>query len=196
MRISMKWKATLSTAVAGIGLLAMFFSFKAWKSLRQPIPPLEFPKQEIPDIPGSFSPRNVPALDDVRLLDGDFKIVRRVNEIPANCLLTFESSFVTINGVRAKPGDVPLANPGEPFQWSDSIPEDHPPFRRLEFAGLGAAQCFIHYQSGGQPSSFCLAVIENANQKIRVGEYWKRAKDLDELRRMLHRRQFHDGRGC
>lgn len=91
MRIPIRWKAILSTAVAGIGLVAMFFSFKAWKSLKQPILPLEFPKQEIPDVPGSFYPRNVPALDDVRLLDGDFKIVRRVNEIPANCLLTFES---------------------------------------------------------------------------------------------------------
>jgi len=192
----MRWKAVLSTAVAGVGLLAMLFGFKAWKSLKQPIPPLEFPKQEIPDIPGSFYPKNVPALDDVRLLDGDFKIVRRVNEIPANCLLTFESSFVTINGVRAKPGDVPLANPGELFQLSDSIPENHPPFRRLEFAGLGAAHCFIHYQSGGQPSSFCLAVIENATQKIRVGEYRERANGLDELRRVLHRRQFRDGRGC
>jgi hypothetical protein len=192
----MKFKTSLLTVSIGIGLLAIFFCFKAWKSLKQPIPQLEFPKQTIPDAPGSFSPRNVPALDDMRLLDGDFKIVRRVNEIPANCLSTFESSFVTINGVRAKPGDVPLANPGEAFQWSDDIPEDHPPFRRLEFAGLGAAQCFIHYQSGGQPSSFCLAVIENANQKMRVGEYWKRAKDLDELRRMLHRRRFQDGRGC
>lgn len=192
----MRWKAILSTAVAGVGLLAMFLSFNAWKSLKQPIPPLEFPKQEIPDIPGSFYLRNVPVLDDVRLLDGDFKIVRRVNEIPAPCLLTFEASFVTINRIRAKRGDVPLANPGEPFQWSDDIPEDHPPFRRLEFAGVGATQCFIHYQSGGQPSSFCLAVIENVNQKIRVGEYWKRAKDLGELRRMLHRRQFRDGREC
>src|SRR5215472_7729663 len=109
MRIPMRWKAILSTAVAGIGLLGMFWSFKAWKSLKQPIPLLESPKQGIPDIPGSFYPRNIPTLD-VRLLDGDFKIIRHVNEIPATCLLTFESSFVTINGIRAKPGDVPLAN--------------------------------------------------------------------------------------
>jgi hypothetical protein len=192
----MKWKAILSTAVAGIGLLAMFFSFKAWKSLKQPIPQLESPKQTLPDAPGSFYPRNVPALDDVRLLDGDFKIVKRVNEIPSDCLLIFESSFVTINGVRAKPGDVPLANPGESFQWSDDIPEDHPPFRRLEFAGLGPGRCFIHYQSGGQPSSFCLAVIENGSERIRIGEYWRAAKGLNQLRRMIRDRRFRDGRGC
>jgi hypothetical protein len=50
MRIPTWWKAMLSTAVAGIGLLAMFFSFKAWESLGQPIPALEFPKQETPDL--------------------------------------------------------------------------------------------------------------------------------------------------
>jgi hypothetical protein len=192
----MKFKTFVITISVGVVLVAGLFGFKVWNSLRQPIPQLESPKQTLPDAPGSFYPRNVPTLDDVRLLDGDFKIVRRVNEIPGNCLSTLESSFVTINGVRAKPGDVPLANPGEPFQWSDDIPEDHPPFRRLEFAGMGPGRCFIHYQSGGQPSSFCLAVIENANQKIRIGEYWNRAKDLNELRRMLHRRRFRDGGGC
>jgi hypothetical protein len=189
----MKWKAILSTAVAGIGLLAMFFGFKAWKSVRQPIPPLEFPKQEITDIPGSFYLRNVPTLDDVHLLDGDFKIVRRVNEIP--CMPTFETSFVTINGLHAKPGEVRFANPGEPFNWSDAIEEDLP-FRRLEFAGLSTTECFIHYQSGGQPSSFCLAVIDTANNRIMVGEYQKAAKDLNELRRLIHQRRFRDGRAC
>ncbi|PYT48970.1 MAG: hypothetical protein DMG43_16445, partial [Acidobacteria bacterium] len=81
-----KWRTIFSTVAVGIGLFAMFFGFKAWKSLRQPIPQLEFPKQVIPDIPGSFYLRNVPALDDVRLLDGDFRIVRRVNEIPDSCM--------------------------------------------------------------------------------------------------------------
>jgi hypothetical protein len=192
----MKFKTFLATISVGVGLFAVLFGFKVWNSLRQPIPQLEFPKQTLPDAPGSFYPRNLPALEDVRLLDGDFKIVKRVNEIPSDCLRTFESSFVTINGVRAKPGDVPLANPGEPFQWGDDIPNDHPPFRRLEFAGFNAGDCFIHYQSGGQPSSFCLAIIESASRKIRVGEYWKAAKDVNGLRRMIRRRQFRDGRGC
>jgi hypothetical protein len=194
--MQMKWKTILSTVAVGVAVFAAIFGYKAWEFLGQPIPPLEPPKQEIPDIPGSFYLRNVPALNDVRLLDGDFKIVKRVNEIPSDCLLSFEVSFVTINGVRAKAGDVPLANPGEPFQWSDDIPENHPPFRRLEFAGLSPTQCFIHYQSGGQPSSFCLAVIDNASKKVKVGEYWKAAMDLNELRRMIHRRRFRDGRGC
>jgi hypothetical protein len=191
----MKWKTILSTAAAGIGLLAMVFGFKVWNSLRQPIPPLEFPKQEIPDIPGSFYLRNVPTLDDVHLLDGDFKIVRRVNEIPDTCMSPFESLFVTINGLHAKPGEVRFANPGEPFNWSDNVVEGLP-FRRLEFAGFSPAECFVHYQSGGMFPLFCLAVIDTASHKIRVGEYRKAGKDLRELRRMLLQRRFRDGRGC
>jgi hypothetical protein len=173
----------------------VFFGFRAWKSLRQPIPQLEFPKQGIPDIPGWFHLKDAPALDEVRLLDGDFKIVRRVNEVPEACMSIFGSSFVTINGLRAKPGEVRFANPGEPFNRSDAIDENLP-FRRLEFAGLSTSGCFIHYQSGGQPSSFCLAVIDIANHGMMLGEYQYAAKDLNELRRLIHQRRFRDGRGC
>jgi hypothetical protein len=188
-------KILLSTVVAGIGLFAALFGFKAWKSLRQPIPQLEFPKREIPDIPGSFYLKNVPPVDDIHLLDGDFKIVRRVNEVPDACMSTFESSFVTINGLHAKAGEVRFANPGESFNWSDAIQEGLP-FRRLEFAGLSASGCFVHYQSGGQPSTFCLAVIDTPNHRIMVGEYQRAAKDLNELRRLIHQRRFRDCRGC
>ena len=188
-------KTLLSTVVAGIGLFAAFLGFKAWNSLRQPVPQLEFPKQEIPDIPGSYYLKNIPPVDDVHLLDGDVKTVRRVNEIPDACMSTFESSFVTINGLHAKAGEVRFANPGESFNWSDAI-ERELPFRRLEFAGLSTSGCFIHYQSGGQPSSFCLAVIENGSQRIRIGEYWRAAKGLNQLRRMIRDRRFRDGRGC
>jgi hypothetical protein len=188
------FKILLSTVV-GIGLFAAFLGSKAWKSLWEPIPQLGFPKQEIPDIPGSFYLKNVPALDDLHLLDGGFKIVRRVNEVLDACMSNFESSFVTINGRHAKTGEVRFANPGEPFNWSDAIKEDLP-FRRMEFAGLSTSGCFIHYQSGGQPSTFCLAVIDTANHRIVVGEYQKAAKDLNELRRLIRQRRFRDGRGC
>jgi hypothetical protein len=186
-------KTLLSTVVAGIGLFAAFLGFKTRNSLRQPIPQLEFPKQELPDSPGSFYLKNVPTLDDVHLLDGDFKIVRRVNGIPDACMSNFGSSFLTINGLRAKPGEVRFANPGEPFQWSDYIQEELP-FRRLEFAGVGTSQCFIHYQMGA--SAFCLAVIDVANNKIRIGEYHKPARNLNELRQMIFQRRFRDGSGC
>jgi hypothetical protein len=185
----------LSTVAVGVGLFAAFFGFRAWNSLRQPVSELEFPKQAIFDIPGSFYLRNVPALENVHLLDGDFKIVRRLEEVPDACMRTFESSFVNINGLRAKQGEVRFANPGEPFNWSDAIERDLP-FRRLELARLNTSGCFIHYQKGGMFPSFCLAVIDTGGHKIRVGEYRQAAKDLRELRQMLFQHRFADGSGC
>jgi hypothetical protein len=191
----MNWRILLSTVVVGIGLAAAFFGFRTWNSLRQPVPNLVLAKQEIPDIPGSFCLKGVPVLDDVHLIDGDFKIVRRFDEVPEACLRTFESSFVTINGKRAMQGEVRFANPGEPFNWSDSIEKDLP-FRRLEFAGVGKSGCFIHYQKGGMFPQFCLAVIDTESHKTKVGEYREAAKNLRELRQMLLQHRFGDGGGC
>jgi len=195
-----KSKIILSAVAVGIGLFTVFLAVRTWKSLRQPVPQLELPKSAVWDIPGTFYLKAAPVPDEVRihLLDGDFKIVRRVDEIPGNCTQIFESSFVTISGSRAKPGEVTLANPGEPFQASDYI-KPGLPFRRLEFAGLGATRCFIHYQSGGQPASFCLVVIDYAAPKtVCAGDSEKAARSLSELRRMISEGRFRDtlGRGC
>ncbi len=192
-----KYKRILSVLAAGVGVFGLFLIIRTWKSLRQPIPPLESPKPALPDIPGTFYLRTVPVSHDVQvhLLDGDFKIVRRVDEIPNTCTTVFESWFVTISGSRAKPGEISLANPGEAFQASDNIVPGLP-FRRLEFAGVSDTKCFIHYQSGGQPAYFCLAVIDYANQKtVCVGDSEKAARNLGELRRMISQRRFRDTRG-
>jgi len=132
------------------------------------------------------------------MLDERFEVVRRVNEIPDRCKLIFWSSLATLSGSRPKPEEIIVANPGEPFQASDNIVPGLP-FRRLEFAGLGTARCFLHYQSGGGPPSFCLAVIDYQNQKIIwAGDYRYAARDLDELRRWVLQQRFRDtlGRGC
>jgi hypothetical protein len=188
-------KILLSVVVIGIGILAAVLGFKAWKSLKQPIPQLAFPKSEIPDVPGSFYMKNVPPIDDVHLLDRNFEIIRRVNDVPDACMSILESSFITSDGLRAKKGEVRFANPGDSFNSSDAIDENLPS-RRLEFAGLSTSGCFIHYQSGGETSTFCLAVIDIVNHKVAVGEYERAAKDLNELRRMIHQRRFRGGRGC
>ena len=132
---------------------------------------------------------SVPEEARLHLLDGEFKIVRRMDEIPSACGSLFKSSFVTTWGGRVEPGEISLANPGEPFQASDNIVSSLP-FRRLEFAGLGATKCFIHYQNGGQPSSFCLAVVDYPKQKtVWVGESERAATNFVDLRQMLS----HDG---
>ncbi len=195
-----KYRIFVSVLAVGLGVVGLFLFVRSWKSLSHPIPQLEVAKPAVQDIPGTFYLRTSSVPDDVRIhfLDGDFKIVSRVDEISGNCMQIFESSFVTISGSRAKPGEVTFANPGEAFQASDAIVPGLP-FRRLEFAGLGTSKCFIHYQSGGQPSSFCLAVIDYPNQKIVwVGEHYKAARNVDDLRRLLVLGRFRDtlGRGC
>jgi hypothetical protein len=173
----------------------LIVGFKVRQILRGP--DLTPRKLLLEEVPGEFQLKKAQPLDDHRLLDDEFKIVRRVNEIPNSCMSIFKYSFVTINNSPPKPGEFRLANPGEPFQWSDNIVKELP-FRRLEFAGVGASKCFIQYQSGGQPSTFCLAVINYTNHnKIWVGQFYdKPASNLEELRRMLAERQFRDGRGC
>jgi hypothetical protein len=187
-----KFKTISSFVAAGVAILAILFGFRAWTSLKRPVPQLEPPKSTIPDIPGSFYLKSVSIAADAQahLLDGNFKEVTRVNEIPSSCSLIFESSFVTISGAPAKPGDISLANPGERFQASDNVVPGLP-FRRLEFAGVGATKCFIHYQSGGGPNSFCLALMDYSTKKmVFVGESQKAARSVNELRQMMVQEQF------
>lgn len=199
MQIARDRKAVL-LILLGIGALGCILIVTALKSFRQPTARLETPTPTQRDIPGTFYLRTSSVPDGLRahLLDGDFRTVSKVNEISGDCIQVFESSFITISGSRAKPGEVSLANPGEAFQASDAILPGLP-FRRLQFAGLGPSKCFIHYQSGGQPSAFCTAVIDYENQRIVwVGEYHEAGKNLDDLRRMLALGQVRNtsGRAC
>jgi hypothetical protein len=191
----MKRKAIIMSIVVVPVACSLFFGFRVWQILKGP--DLTPRKLTLPEISGEFQLKKTPPLDNVHLLDDEFRILRRVSEIPSACMSTFESSFVTINDRPPRPGEFRLANPGEPFQWSDYIVKELP-FRRLEFAGSGATGCFIQYQSGGQPSTFCLAVIHfSDDHKIWVGQFYEKpASNLEELRRMIAQRQLRDGRGC
>lgn len=195
MQMPMKRKIILSTIAVGVGLFAVFMA--AQRSLRKPIPQLDkSPKTALPEDLDKFQLKTFAVQTDVlvHLLDGDFYIVRQMKDIPSSCATVFESSFMTHSGSHANPGEIRFANPGEAFQASDNIVNPGLPFRRLEFAGLGATKCFIHYhRGGGQPAAFCLAVMDYANQKtVFVGEAPRAAKNLDELRRMILGRQFED----
>jgi len=193
--MSMKREIVLSSVI--VGLLAVFLGVRTWKFFRQPIPPFESPRVALPEDPYKFSLKTFAVPNDIRvhLLEGNFTIVRHMKDIPNSCTTIFESSFLTHSGSHASPGEIKFANPGEAFQASDNIVDPDLPFRRLEFAGLGATRCFIYYQQGGKPSSFCLAVMDYANQKtvfVGEGEVRGPAKNLDDLRRMMLRRQFRD----
>jgi hypothetical protein len=193
-------KTVLVLAAVGIGLCISYLIFALWKPSGRSRQRLESQKSAVPDIPNTFYVKTVPISEEVRahLLDGDFKIAIRVTEIPDTCSQIFFSSFTTVSGSPAKGGEVGLADPGGPFQASDYIQNPDLPFRRLEFAGSGT-KCFVHYQSGGEPSSFCLAVIDYGTRKnVWVGEYERAAENLDELRQMISQHRFREtlGRGC
>ena len=81
----MKWKIPRSTLGVRVGLFSAFFGFKAWKSLRlgRPIPRWSSHNKRY-DFPGLVYLRKLPPLNDVHLLDGNFKIVRQMNELPVN----------------------------------------------------------------------------------------------------------------
>jgi hypothetical protein len=194
----MKLRAILKGVTALLVACVLIFAFKVWEILRGP--DLTPRKLMLEEIPGDFRLKRAAPLEDAHLLDEEFKIVRRVNEILSSYMSTFEYSFVTINNFPPRPGQFRLANPGEPFQWSDLIAKEELPFRRLEFAGWSGSKCFIHYQMGLQGSAFCLAVIDSAKYKIWVGKLkdWEEgaAKDLPELQRKLIQRRFWNGTGC
>jgi hypothetical protein len=190
-------------AVAGLGVLALFLGIRAWNTLRKPIPPLVSPQRVLSPEERQLilHLRTASVSDEVRvhLLDGEFKIVQSMDAIPRSCTSAFESSFVTRSGDHALPGEITIANPGEPFQASDYISVRGLPFRRLAFAGLGASKCFLYYQSGGGPPSFCLAVVDYASQKtVWAGEYHEAVKSVDDLRRMMTERLFRNAStgGC
>src|SRR5215472_5548403 len=184
-------------AAAGIGVLALFLVVRVRYTLRKPIPPLVSPQRVLSPEERQLilHLRTASVSDDVRahVLDAEFKIVQSMNAGPRSCTSAFESSFLTRSGDRALPGEITIANPGEPFQASDYISVRGLPFRRLAFAGLSPSKCFLYYQSGGGPQSFCLAVIDYASQKtVWAGEYHDAARDIDELRRMMTERRFRD----
>lgn len=152
------------------------------------------------DFPGTFYLRTVPISTAMRdnMLGGDYNPISRVSEIPNSCREDFTSSFTTISGLRASSEELALADPGRPFQASDNITPGLP-FRRLVFGGYSSANCFLYYQSGGGPPSFCLAMVDYTRHKVVwAGESPTGAHDIDELRRMIRQHTLEDdlGQGC
>lgn len=186
-----KYKRIAVALAGGIGALALILVVRTVEKSKNSIPS-DFQQTRFPEgRQVMLGLKTISVLEEVRLhlLDGEFEIVKRMDEIPTSCVSVFKSSFVTTSGGRVDPGEIALANPGERFQASDNIVPGFP-FRRLEFAGLGTTKCFIHYQNGGKPSSFCLAVIDYPSRKtVWVGESERAATNLADLRQMIS----HDG---
>jgi len=156
-------------------------------------------KHEGPKHPDPVHLNTLEASDAARghALDGDFKIVYRMQDISENCRAVFDSSFLNDSGtIPTKREEIGFADPGQPAQYGDSLIPGAP-FRQLLFAGQGQKSCFIYYQHGGQNHpSYCLAEMDHTDRKmIWVGEARQKADGIEELRSMLSRGQFVDTNG-
>ena len=156
------------------------------------------PKDEIFD-PDPIHLSTVAAPEGIRrhLLDGDFTIVRRMQDISQNCRMPFEASFLRSSKAANKKVEVLLADPGQAFISGDVLIEDLP-FRQLHFAGLGPGSCFVYYEVGGRNySSSCLAVVTYATgNTVWVGvTHQPRVHDLTKLRSLLITDRFDDRAG-
>lgn len=98
-------------------------------------------------------------------LDGDFKILDSVEELPASiktafAVLTHQSQFE-------------MADPRRDFQVTDVITHEGLPSRRLIFAGISNRECFVHYERGGRGHSYYVVVLSTEPSKARF--IWGRA---------------------
>ncbi len=137
----------------------------------------------------------LPASDAFRsdLLDGEFTIVYRMQDISQGCRVSFESSFSYYSRTVPKKREIDFADPGQDFNYGDAVREGLP-FRQLHFAGLGPNSCFIYYQQGGRiyPSS-CLAVMHYVDGKaiwVGVVAGGRAARNFRELRAVFSQHKF------
>jgi hypothetical protein len=100
-----------------------------------------------------------------RNLDGDFKILDSVEQLPTSvkdafAALTHQSRFE-------------MADPGHDFQVTDVIRHEGLPWRRLIFAGISDKECFVHYERGGYGHSYYVVVFSTEPSK--AAYIWGRA---------------------
>ncbi len=133
----------------------------------------------------------------VHILDGDFAIAYRMQDIPQNCMSgLYTLPFVHDGGTSPNKEEIRFSDTGQSIQIGDSMAVDVP-FRRLFLAGLGSKSCFIFYQHWGidRPLS-CLAVVGYADGKtVWVGATGRKTRYLRQLRSLLAGNRFEDSLG-
>lgn len=102
-------------------------------------------------------PTELSKADRQQFLEGDFKVVRDVRELPASILQIFTEQ----GGSRLL-----IANPSEKFDAGDVI-YPNVPRTRLIIAGVTDAKCFVHYAQGGRGLSFVVEFFSlSSNQNM------------------------------
>jgi|HubBroStandDraft_4_1064222.scaffolds.fasta_scaffold25857_1 hypothetical protein len=198
-------RVKFSLLIAGLALVA---PCGVWyvKVIRQPkaidlLQELAKKEKEADEIsPDPVYLKTLPASDSFRshLLDGEFTIVNRMQDISQGCRAPFESSFSYYSRTVPKKRKIDFADPGQDFNYGDAV-RDGVPFRQLHFAGLGPNSCFIYYQQGGRiyPST-CLAVMDYSGGKViwvGVVSGGRAARNFRELRAVFSQHKFSDSGG-
>ena len=119
------------------------------------------------------------APDQLRFLDGDFRILKKLHELPGPVLDALREE----NGSR-----LTMVDPGRRFEATDSVIDPSLPNRRLIFAGIIGDKAFVHYEEGGIAHSFILALLRLSPQGKIEGlsrDYCGPAADLQALRREI-----------
>jgi hypothetical protein len=126
-------------------------------------------------------PKPLKSLKDRQaFLADDFKIIRRVSDLPSAI------QFMYPPEVKASSG---MANPGEEFQATDFISKPHLPWRRLIFAGIAGDHVFVYHEHGGLAANTQLAFFQVNSDGKAVTLWWAYcypdAQNLDGLRLLL-----------
>lgn len=129
---------------------------------------------------GAAAQQQPPSIEREHRLDGQFKLVSKTQDIPANVKHVFSK-------IRREPS-FEMANPGEEYQATDYVDRTLP-WRRLVFAGTQDEKWFVYYEHGGYAHNYYVTVFK-VNPHGDANFEWGCsvvgvAKTLDELRRMV-----------
>jgi hypothetical protein len=123
-----------------------------------------------------------------QILDGQFKVISTTDAIPSKVKqgfsdITRQQSFA-------------MANPNQKYQVGDVVLDRNLAHRRLIFAGASDDRCFIHYERGGRGVGYYVVVFK-VNSGGNAHFVWggaggSRAKNLEQLRKMVATGQFSD----
>jgi hypothetical protein len=86
---------------------------------------------------GAAAQQQPSSIEREHLLDGQFKMISKTEDIPA----TVKQAFSKIT--RQPP--FAMANPGQKFQVTDFVVDGTLPWRRLAFAGVQDDKWFVHF---------------------------------------------------
>ena len=131
MSITRKWKLAI-VAICAVFVAATGNELAHWLGWIKPLgqsPPIEFPIQSLPKVEAR------------EFLEGDFRIITDVRNLPGPVL----QAYTEVGGTRLL-----MANPGKKFQVTDVVSDSSLPFKRLIFAGVLDDKCFVHYEHGGR----------------------------------------------